>query len=206
MEKINTNTYDDNNLTLQKTDITRKIRAEKLGQRPLTLWFTGLSGSGKSTLANELEKRFCIDGKHTMLLDGDNVRMGLNKNLGFSNNDRIENIRRIAEVAKLMNDAGLIVFTAFISPFEKDRCSAREIIGHDSFIEIYVSTPLKECERRDVKKLYKKARNGEIKDFTGISSPYEVPKEPDIVIDTTNQRLEETVEYLYEKIKNILEK
>ncbi|MEI3339848.1 MAG: adenylyl-sulfate kinase [Eubacterium sp.] len=134
------------------------------------MWFTGLSGSGKSSLANELEKRLVAMGKHTMLLDGDNIRMGLNRNLGFKEDDRIENIRRIAEVAKLMNDAGLIVLTSFISPFARER-NAREIIGGD-FIEVYVSTPLEECERRDVKGLYKKARKGDLANFTGVNSPY----------------------------------
>ena len=141
------------NLTWQNTDITREFRENQLGQKACTIWLTGLSGAGKSTLANALEKRLAARGKHTMLLDGDNIRMGLNRNLGFSETDRIENIRRIAEVAKLMNEAGLIVFTSFISPFASDRRHAREIIG-DRFIEIYVSTPLEECARRDVKGLY----------------------------------------------------
>ena len=180
----------------QEMDITRQIRAEKMGQKPVTLWFTGLSGSGKSVLANEVEKRLSISGKYTMLLDGDNIRMGLNKNLGFEPEDRIENIRRIAEVAKLMNDAGLIVLTSFISPFASDRQNARNIIGEKDFIEVYVSTPLEECERRDVKGLYKKAREGKIPNFTGISSPYEVPKNADLVIDTSKQSLEESVELI----------
>lgn len=151
----------ENQLTWHNMDITRSFREEQLGQTAKTIWFTGLSGSGKSTLANELEKRLAAMGKHTMLLDGDNVRMGLNRNLGFREADRIENIRRIAEVSKLMNDAGLIVLTSFISPFAQDRQNAREIIG-DAFMEVYVSTPMEECERRDVKGLYKKARNGEL--------------------------------------------
>lgn len=182
------------NVVWQKMDITRQIRSEKMGQKPVTLWFTGLSGSGKSALANEVEKRLSISGKYTMLLDGDNVRMGLNKNLGFEPEDRIENIRRIAEVAKLMNDAGLIVLTSFISPFESDRQNARKIIGEENFIEIYVSTPLEECERRDVKGLYQKAREGKIPNFTGISSPYEVPENPEMIIDTSRQSLEESAE------------
>lgn len=184
------------NIVWQEMDITRQIRAEKMGQKPVTLWFTGLSGSGKSVLANEVEKRLSISGKYTMLLDGDNIRMGLNKNLGFEPEDRIENIRRIAEVAKLMNDAGLIVLTSFISPFASDRQNARNIIGEKDFIEVYVSTPLEECERRDVKGLYKKAREGKIPNFTGISSPYEVPKNADLVIDTSKQSLEESVELI----------
>ena len=160
----------------------------------------GASGSGKSTLANELEKRLVAMGRHTMLLDGDNIRMGLNKNLGFTEADRVENIRRIAEVAKLMNDAGLIVLTAFISPYEKDRENAREIIG-DDFYEVYVSTPIEECERRDVKGLYKKARKGEIPNFTGITSPYEIPRSPDLIINTKEMVLEDAVALLIEKLR-----
>ncbi len=179
------------NIVWQKLDITREIRATAMGQKPLTLWFTGLSGSGKSALANEVEKRLNVKGRHTMLLDGDNIRLGLNKNLGFEPEDRIENIRRIAEVAKLMNDAGLIVLTAFISPYESDRKSARDIIGEENFIEVYVSTPLEVCEQRDVKGLYGKARKGEIPNFTGISSPYEIPEKPEITADTSRHSLEE---------------
>jgi len=188
------------NLTWQKLDITREVRAEKLGQKPVTIWFTGLSGSGKSTLANELEKVLTLQGKHTMLLDGDNIRMGLNQDLGFDEKGRIENIRRIAEVSKLMNDAGLIVLTAFISPYESDREKAREIIGEENFIEVYVSTPLEVCEERDVKGLYKKARDGKIPNFTGISSPYEAPRNPSIVIDTSKVSLEQAVEAVMHKI------
>ena len=182
-----------NNLVWQETDITKAIRAEQKNQKPRTIWFTGLSGSGKSTLANELEKKLVALGRHTMLLDGDNIRMGLNRNLGFKESDRVENIRRIAEVAKLMNDAGLVVLTAFISPYGKDRKKARDIIGED-FFEIYVSTPLEECERRDVKGLYKKARNGEIPNFTGITSVYETPENPELTIDTSSRDMEEAVE------------
>ena len=160
----------------------------------------GTSGSGKSTLANELEKRLVAMGRHTMLLDGDNIRMGLNKNLGFTETDRVENIRRIAEVAKLMNDAGLIVLTAFISPYEKDRENARQIIGED-FFEVYVSTPIEECERRDVKGLYKKARKGEIPNFTGITSPYEVPAAPDLVINTQEISIEDAVTLIVDKMQ-----
>lgn len=193
------------NVVWQKLDITRKTRSQKMGQKPVTLWFTGLSGSGKSALANEIEKRLHIGGRYTMLLDGDNIRMGLNKNLGFEPEDRIENIRRIAEVAKLMNDAGLIVLTSFISPFRSDRQGAREIIGEENFIEIYVSTPLKECERRDVKGLYRKAREGKIPNFTGISSPYEKPEHAEIVIDTSTQSLEESVESVFLALKKYME-
>ncbi|WP_017756532.1 adenylyl-sulfate kinase [Calidifontibacillus oryziterrae] len=192
------------NIVWQDTDISREIRSQQKGQKPLTLWFTGLSGSGKSTLANEVEKRLVSMGYHTMLLDGDNVRHGLNKNLGFKESDRIENIRRIAEVAKLMNDAGLITLTSFISPYESDRKNAREIIGEE-YIEIFVSTPLEECEKRDVKGLYKKARAGQIPNFTGISSPYESPENPEIEIDTSRYSLEEATDYVVKKIMKYLD-
>ena len=152
-------------------------------------------------MANELEKRLVALGKHTMLLDGDNVRMGLNKNLGFKEADRIENIRRIAEVSKLMNDAGLIVITSFISPYVRDRRNARDVIGADNFVEVYVNTPLEECEKRDVKGLYKKARAGEIPNFTGISSPYEAPEHPDVEIDTSKMSVEECVDVLIQKLE-----
>ena len=193
----------ENQLTWHNMDITRSFREEQLGQTAKTIWFTGLSGSGKSTLANELEKRLAAMGKHTMLLDGDNVRMGLNRNLGFREADRIENIRRIAEVSKLMNDAGLIVLTSFISPFAQDRQNAREIIG-DAFMEVYVSTPMEECERRDVKGLYKKARKGELDHFTGVTSPYEVPQHADVVIDTSKFSVEACVDQILEQLKNQL--
>lgn len=189
------------NLTWQKLDITREIRSGKMGQKPVAIWFTGLSGAGKSTLANELERALSVQGKYTMLLDGDNVRLGLNKNLGFDEQDRIENIRRVAEVVKLMNDAGLIVLTSFISPYRSDRERAKKIIGEDNFIEVYVSTPLEECERRDVKGLYKKARAGEIPNFTGISSPYEAPVNPTITVDTSKCSLEEAVEQILKEIE-----
>lgn len=192
------------NLTWQKTDITRELRAASLAQKPKTIWFTGLSGAGKSTLANEIEKRLAAGGKHTMLLDGDNIRMGINNNLGFTERDRIENIRRVSEVAKLMNDAGLIVLTAFISPFRADRRRAREIIGTDDFIEVYVSTPLEECERRDVKGLYEKARRGDIPNFTGIGSPYEEPEHPEITINTGEYSIEEAAEKLLGMLQQYL--
>ncbi|WP_208586122.1 adenylyl-sulfate kinase [Gracilibacillus suaedae] len=192
------------NVVWQDTDVTREVRAQQKGQKPLTLWFTGLSGSGKSTLANEVEKRLVATGHHTMLLDGDNVRHGLNKNLGFKEQDRVENIRRIAEVGKLMNDAGLIALTSFISPYDSDRQNAREIIG-DSYIEIFVSTPLEVCEERDVKGLYKKARAGEIPNFTGISSPYEKPENPEIEIDTSKYSLEEATDYVVKEIMKYLD-
>lgn len=189
------------NIIWQKLDITREYRAAKMRQKPITLWFTGLSGSGKSALANEIEKTLSVAGRYTMLLDGDNVRMGLNSNLGFEQQDRIENIRRVAEVAKLMNDAGLIVLTSFISPFRSDRRRARSIIGENCFVEVYVSTPIAECERRDVKGLYRKARNGEIPNFTGISSPYEVPERAEIVVDTSWLTVEEAGKYVLDKLR-----
>jgi bifunctional enzyme CysN/CysC len=192
------------NVVWQETDITREIRSQQKGQKPLTLWFTGLSGSGKSTLANEVEKRLVATGHHTMFLDGDNIRHGLNKNLGFKESDRVENIRRIAEVAKLMNDAGVITLASFISPYESDRKNAREIIGEE-YIEIFVSTPLEECEKRDVKGLYKKARTGEIPNFTGVSSPYEKPVNSEIEIDTSKHSLEEATDYVVKEIMKLLD-
>lgn len=192
------------NLTWQDMSISTEQRANQKGQSPKTIWLTGLSGSGKSTLANEIEKRLFLDGKHTMRLDGDNVRLGLNKNLDFSEKDRIENIRRIAEVCKLMNDAGLITITSFISPFERDRVMAKEIIGEDKFIEVYVSTPLEECERRDIKGLYKKAREGKIAAFTGITSPYEVPTACEITVDTSDITIEEAADIVMKKLEELL--
>jgi bifunctional enzyme CysN/CysC len=189
------------NVQWQELDITRDIRASQKMQKPLTIWFTGLSGSGKSTLANELEKRLVAMGKHTILLDGDNIRHGLNRDLGFTEEDRIENIRRISEVAKLMNDAGLIVITSFISPFESDREEARKVIG-ESFKEVYVSTPLEVCEKRDIKGLYAKARLGDIPNFTGINSPYEIPQSPDVVVDTTNKTIQACLEDILSMISN----
>ena len=192
------------NLTWQQLDITREVRSARMNQKPVTLWFTGLSGAGKSALANGVEKALSVEGRYTMLLDGDNIRMGLNKNLGFEEEDRIENIRRIAEVAKLMNDAGLIVMTSFISPYRSDRENAKDIIGAGNFIEIYVSTPLAECEKRDVKGLYKKARAGRIPNFTGISAPYEAPVNPQITIDTSQMPLEEAVQYVVSEVEKYL--
>ncbi len=189
----------------QELDVTRDIRARQKNQEPITLWFTGLSGSGKSTIANELEKRLTAMGRHTMLLDGDNIRFGLNKDLGFDHADRIENIRRIAEVCRLMNDAGLIVLTSFISPYAADRRNAKEIIGSDSFVEIYISTPLEVCEKRDVKGLYQRARAGKISHFTGISSPYETPEHAAITVDTTDCSVEEAVQKILDALAERLQ-
>jgi len=186
------------NISWKDTDITPLMRAEIKTQKPLTLWFTGLSGAGKTVLANALEKRLFAMGRHTALLDGDNLRHGLNKNLGFEEVDRVENIRRTAEVAKLMNDAGLIVLASFISPYESDRENAKEIIGKP-FNLIYVNTPLDVCEGRDVKGLYAKARRGEIPNFTGVTSIYETPKNTDLKIDTTDCTIDEAVDKLMKR-------
>lgn len=190
------------NIMWQKTDINRAIRANQKGQKPCTIWFTGLSGSGKSTIASMVEKRLVAEGRHTMLIDGDNMRHGLCRDLGFDEEDRKENVRRAAEVAKLLNDAGLIVLTAFISPYQHDRENAKRIIGDENYIEIYISTPIEICEKRDVKGLYEKARKGYIRNFTGISSPYEVPSNPNIEIDTSKFTLEEAVKSVITLIKN----
>jgi len=179
---INHNLRRAQNVHRQVLSITRKDRETLNGHKGKIIWFTGLSGSGKSTLANALEKELHIRGRHTYILDGDNVRLGLNKDLGFTEADRVENIRRVAEVAKLMMDAGLIVITAFISPFRSDREQARQIIGPDHFIEVYVNTSLEVCERRDTKGLYKKARSGQLTNMTGVNHPYEPPADPDIVV------------------------
>lgn len=170
------------NLTYQSFDVNRQVRADMKGQQPQIVWFTGLSGSGKSSVANLLEKRLTAEGKHAYILDGDNVRHGLNKDLGFTEAARVENIRRVAEVARLMADAGLIVLVSFISPFEKERRLAREIAGDITFTEVYVDTPIEVCEARDPKGLYKRARAGEIKNFTGIDSPFEAPTNPELVL------------------------
>ena len=181
--------------------VTRADRERIKGQKGVVLWFTGLSGSGKSTIANEVEYQLNQLGRHTYLLDGDNIRHGLNKDLGFGEEDREENIRRISEVAKLFVDAGIITLTAFISPFEKDRLEAREIIG--DFIEVYIDTPFDECAKRDPKGLYKRALSGEIQNFTGLDSPYEPPKSPEIHIETLHLDVPEAarkiVEYLKQK-------
>lgn len=176
--------------------VSQAERCKLLNQQPVTIWLTGLSAAGKSTLAFALERALIDQGHACYVLDGDNVRHGLNRNLGFSHEDRTENIRRIAEVAKLINDAGLIVIAAFISPYRADRELARAIIGGDCFREVYVSTSLSVCESRDPKGLYIKAREGKVAEFTGISSPYEEPELPDMVIDTAQLSLEQAVKQL----------
>ena len=180
--------------------MTRKDKEELLGQRGLMAWFTGLSGSGKSTIAIALERELHKRGLLCRILDGDNIRSGINNNLGFSPEDRVENILRIAEVGKLFVETGVITLAAFISPNNDLRKMAADIIGKDSFMEVYVSTPIEECERRDVKGLYARARKGEIKDFTGVSAPFEAPENPDLTLDTSKLSVEESVKLLLEKI------
>jgi bifunctional enzyme CysN/CysC len=188
------------NVHWQATDIGREAHANLKNQTPRVLWFTGLSGSGKSTIANEVEKNLNLMNRHTFLLDGDNVRHGLNKDLGFTETDRIENIRRVGEVAKLMADAGLIVLTAFISPFRAERDMVRSMLPEGEFIEIFVDTPLEVAEARDVKGLYKKARAGQLKNFTGIDSPYEPPHQPEIRVNTVEMTPAEAAEYIVRQI------
>jgi adenylylsulfate kinase len=180
-------------LTWQPGHVTRSARARNLGQRGVTVWLTGLSGSGKSTVAIGVEKLLVESGHAAYVLDGDNIRHGLNQNLGFSPADRSENIRRVGEVAKLFTDAGLIVLTSFISPYRADRDMVRALLGPGDFIEVYVSASLETCESRDVKGLYRKARAGQIPEFTGISAPYEAPEQPELVLDTGRQTVEESV-------------
>jgi bifunctional enzyme CysN/CysC len=180
--------------------VDKAARAALKGQRGRVVWLTGLSGSGKSTIANLVEKRLHANGRHTYLLDGDNVRHGLNKDLGFTDEDRVENIRRVAEVAKLMVDAGLIVLVSFISPFRAERRLARDLQAEGDFVEVYVNTPLAIAEARDVKGLYKKARAGELKNFTGIDSPYEEPERPEIRIDTTAMTPEQAADLIIDKV------
>jgi bifunctional enzyme CysN/CysC len=174
------------NTYFQSFEVTKTARARLNAQKPALLWFTGLSGAGKSTIANDLEKKLHALGKHTFVLDGDNVRHALNRDLGFTEADRVENIRRVAEVAKLFVEAGLIIIVAFISPFRDEREMARELVGPGEFIEIFVDTPLAACEQRDPKGLYKKARRGELRNFTGLDSPYEPPSNPDLTLDALN--------------------
>jgi bifunctional enzyme CysN/CysC len=188
------------NIHRQHLDVGRETHAALKGQRPAVLWFTGLSGAGKSTIANLVEQKLAARGRHTFLLDGDNVRHGLNRDLGFTEADRIENIRRVGEVARLMADAGLIVLTAFISPFRAERDMVRGMIPEGEFIEVFVDTPLAEAEKRDAKGLYAKARAGELKNFTGIDSPYEAPESPEIRIDTTVTSAEEAADVIVEEL------
>jgi bifunctional enzyme CysN/CysC len=191
------------NIHMQHVDVDKSARAASKGQRPGVLWFTGLSGAGKSTIANLVEKKLHAIGRHTYLLDGDNLRHGLNKDLGFTEADRVENIRRVAEVTKLMVDAGLIVMTAFISPFRAERAMARSLLAPGEFIEIHVDTPLEVAEDRDVKGLYKKARRGEISNFTGISSPYEAPEAPELTISTVELSAEEAADQVIARLREL---
>ena len=190
------------NIHWQSLDISKASRAEQKGQKPAILWFTGLSGAGKSTIANLVEKKLLAEGRHTYLLDGDNVRHGLNRDLGFTEEDRVENIRRVAEVAKLMADAGLIVLVSFISPFRAERDMARTMAEEGEFFEIHVATPLEVAEARDVKGLYKKARAGQLKNFTGIDSPYEAPLDPEITIETTAVSAEDAASLIVAHLKS----
>ena len=189
------------NIIPQIFTITQPERSVLMGHKTLLVWFTGLSGSGKSTIANALEKTLFAKNIHTYLLDGDNVRQGLNNNLSFLPEDRAENIRRIAEVAKLMLDAGLVVVASFVSPYRDDRENVKRIVGYANTVEVFVNTPIEECERRDTKGLYAKARKGEIENFTGVNAPYEIPMSPDIEIDTTKTSVEEAVQLILKQIE-----
>ena len=188
------------NIVWHQHAVDKQRRANSLQQKPVILWFTGLSGSGKSTLANLLEQKLAAENKHTYLLDGDNVRHGLCGDLGFSAEDRVENIRRISEVSKLFVDAGTIVITAFISPFRADREFCRNLVEPQEFVEVFVDTPIEVCEQRDPKGLYKKARSGDIKDFTGIDSDYEAPNNPEIHLVYEDETAEDTVNRLYQML------
>ncbi len=189
------------NIHWQALDVNKDVRAAQKNQAPCILWFTGLSGAGKSTIANLVEKKLYALGCHTYMLDGDNVRHGLNKDLGFTDADRVENIRRVAEVSRLMVDSGLIVLVSFISPFRSERRMARELVAEGEFLEVFVDTSLAEAEKRDPKGLYKKARAGQIKNFTGIDSPYEAPETPEIHIDTGKLSAEDAAEEIVEHLK-----
>ncbi|NQZ54170.1 MAG: adenylyl-sulfate kinase [Piscirickettsiaceae bacterium] len=183
-------------------NVSKRNRSIQKKQQPCILWFTGLSGAGKSTIAGAVEQKLYEMGHHTYLLDGDNVRHALNKDLGFSDEDRIENIRRIGETSKLFVDAGLLVLTAFISPFQSDRRMVRELVGKNEFIEIHMATPIETCEQRDPKGLYKKARKGEIKNFTGIDSEYEQPERAEITINTTELSIEQCADVVIDYLKS----
>ncbi|AXP09060.1 adenylyl-sulfate kinase [Campylobacter hepaticus] len=192
------------NLTWHNTTITKIQRSKLKKQKPCVIWLTGLSGSGKSTLANALDKKLFSLGYHTYILDGDNIRHGINKDLGFDESSRVENIRRIAELCKLFVDSGLIIICAFISPFENERNLVRSLVEKDEFIEIFVDTPLEICEKRDPKGLYKKARNGEIKNFTGIDSPYEKPQKPEIYLINSKTKIADNVNIILDYLKKII--
>lgn len=191
------------NITWHEANVVQADREKLLSQKGCVIWFTGLSGSGKSTLALEVENKLHQRGHLTYVLDGDNIRHGLNKNLGFSPEDREENIRRIGEVAKLFNDAGVIAMTAFISPYRTDRDNARDLLDAGRFVEVFVDCPLEVCEARDTKGLYQKARAGEIKEFTGISAPYEEPVQPELTVNTSELTLEECTERVIARLENI---
>ena len=193
-----------NNLKSHSYQIRRSDYENRNNHGGLALWFTGLSGSGKSTLANSLHKKLFDVGISSVVLDGDNTRLGINKDLTFSNEDRIENIRRVAEITKLFVQTGHVVITAFISPFKVNRTAAKEIISTNDFVEVFLDSSIEKCEERDVKGLYRKARLGEIKDFTGVSSPYETPEKPDIHINTNDFSISESTELLYKKLKTKL--
>ncbi|MCG1146201.1 adenylyl-sulfate kinase [Staphylococcus epidermidis] len=190
-----------NHITWHDSEVTKKQRQHRNGHKSAVIWFTGLSGSGKSTVSVALEKELFNEGKQTYRLDGDNVRHGLNKNLGFSPEDRSENIRRIGEVAKLMVEAGALTVTAFISPYKEDREGVRALLEDNEFIEVYTKCSVEECEKRDPKGLYKKARSGEIPEFTGISAPYQAPENPEITIDTEHDTIEQSVEQIIRYLK-----
>jgi adenylylsulfate kinase len=192
------------NIIKHHYEISQSDRRALMQQNSFLIWFTGLSGSGKSTIANALEHKLHHEGFKTYALDGDNIRQGINKDLSFRPEDRTENIRRIAEVAHLLVDAGVIVLAAFVSPYKKDRKNIANIVGNDNFVEIFVNTSLEECEKRDVKGLYKKARAGEIKDFTGVNAPYEAPDAADVEVVTDDLTIEESVEKIYNAIKQKL--
>ena len=192
------------NIIKHNYTISLEERSKLMQQKSFLLWFTGLSGSGKSTIANALERKLHEEGYKTYALDGDNIRQGINQDLTFSAEDRTENIRRIAEVAHLLVDAGVIVLAAFVSPYKKDRENIVNIVGNDNFVEIFVNTSLEECEKRDVKGLYKKARSGEIKNFTGVNAPYEAPDNPDVEVITDNLSVDESVLKIYNTIKQKL--
>ena len=193
------------NIIKHKYNIQREDRNLLNGHKSFVIWFTGLSGSGKSTIANQLERKLHDLKIRTYSLDGDNIRSGLNKDLSFSEKDRTENIRRIAEIARLFVDAGILTIAAFITPQRSDQREVLKIVGRENLVEVFVNTPLEVCEKRDVKGLYHKARQGEIKNFTGISSPFEIPEEPDIEVRTEYETVEESVERIWQKIKNKLQ-